>query len=330
LASTFFLHHYEASPYAEKIRLMFGAAGQPWGSVLTTPYPPRPDIDVLAGGYRRIPVAQIGADIFCDTALIAGEVATLTGQQQLAPVIDDAAASALAARAEGAVFFAAITSASPLRLLGKLLASNGVIGTYKFVRDRRGMMKDAAVKPPEGAAAAQVFDAYIADLDQHLADHEWLAGEQASYADFCAYHPIWLALSVGRVNVLERYAHVQRWIKDMAHLGHGEREEFSAQEALAQARAARPRELPESSEGAAEARSALGNPVSIAPADYGRAGVEGTLVAVTAERYILARETEQLGSVHVHFPHEGYELRSEGDLSGTRPPSVHREGISSR
>ena len=69
------LHHYEGSPYSEKIRLMFGMTNTRWLSLSSPMRPPRPNLDPLTGGYRRIPVAQIGADIFCDTSLIAGEVA---------------------------------------------------------------------------------------------------------------------------------------------------------------------------------------------------------------------------------------------------------------
>jgi hypothetical protein len=28
--------------------------------------PPRPLLDPLTGGYRRVPVLQVGADIYCD------------------------------------------------------------------------------------------------------------------------------------------------------------------------------------------------------------------------------------------------------------------------
>ncbi len=32
---------------------------------------PKPDLAALTGGYRKTPVLQVGADIYCDTALIA-------------------------------------------------------------------------------------------------------------------------------------------------------------------------------------------------------------------------------------------------------------------
>lgn len=64
MTDTLILHHYDASPYAEKIRLMFGLTGTRWQSLIAPVQPPRPSVDPLTGGYRRIPVAQIGADIF--------------------------------------------------------------------------------------------------------------------------------------------------------------------------------------------------------------------------------------------------------------------------
>lgn len=299
---TFFLHHYEASPYAQKIRAMFGLTGHRWGSVLSPPYPPRPNVDPLAGGYRRIPVAQLGADIFCDTALIATEVAEFTGHQELAPRVSEPEALALVDRAEGTVFFAAITSVPPLKLLGTLLLRNGPFSTLKFVRDRAGMMKGASVKPPQGEDAAHLFDEFLADLDSHLAARDVLDGDQLSYADFCAYHPLWLALSVGGGKTLRQYANVCGWYDRMEALGQGEREEKSPEDAFNEAARFDPRELPTDVAG----DEALGTEVTITPADYGKVGVTGRLLAASADRFVLLRETERFGAVHVHFPREGY------------------------
>ena len=65
------LHHYPFSPYAEKIRAMLGYKGIAWKSVQIPPVMPKPDVIALTGGYRKTPILQIGADIYCDTALIA-------------------------------------------------------------------------------------------------------------------------------------------------------------------------------------------------------------------------------------------------------------------
>jgi len=65
------LHHYPVSPFAEKVRALLGFKKLAWQSVLIPMMMPKPDVVALTGGYRRTPILQIGADVYCDTALIA-------------------------------------------------------------------------------------------------------------------------------------------------------------------------------------------------------------------------------------------------------------------
>src|SRR5258708_16180851 len=68
------LHHSDFSTFAEKARLMLGFKGLAWRGVEQPPILPKPDLAPLTGGYRRIPVLQEGADLWCDTRLIAPEL----------------------------------------------------------------------------------------------------------------------------------------------------------------------------------------------------------------------------------------------------------------
>src|SRR5215468_5089915 len=68
------LHHYEISPYSEKVRVGLGLKGLAWGSVEIPVIMPKPDLTALTGGYRKAPVLQIGADIYCDSQLIMREL----------------------------------------------------------------------------------------------------------------------------------------------------------------------------------------------------------------------------------------------------------------
>ena len=68
------LHHYETSPYAEKVRLGLGLKGLAWASVEIPVIMPKPDLTALTGGYRKTPVLQIGADLYCDSQLIMREL----------------------------------------------------------------------------------------------------------------------------------------------------------------------------------------------------------------------------------------------------------------
>ena len=65
------LHHYWTSPFAEKVHLLMGFKQLSWRSVIIPRVMPKPDLTALTGGYRKTPVLQVGADIYCDTALIA-------------------------------------------------------------------------------------------------------------------------------------------------------------------------------------------------------------------------------------------------------------------
>ena len=64
------LHHYPASPFSEKIRRALAYKQLPWKSVVVPTILPKPDVQALTGGYRKTPFLQIGADIYCDSALI--------------------------------------------------------------------------------------------------------------------------------------------------------------------------------------------------------------------------------------------------------------------
>ena len=68
------LHHYPQSPVAEKVRKGFGVKQLAWRSVEQNRLPDRPELLAMTGGYRRIPVMQIGADIYCDSQCILMEL----------------------------------------------------------------------------------------------------------------------------------------------------------------------------------------------------------------------------------------------------------------
>ena len=301
---TLILHHYDNSPYAEKVRLMFGLTDARWQSLRSPVQPPRPNLDPLTGGYRRIPVVQSGADIFCDTALIAREVARATDCPALDPTTVDAGAAALMEQAEKQAFFAAITAVPPMRLLGTMLRLFGPVGMYRFAKDRTGLLKGGTVRPAQGAEAKAVLRGLLDALETRLAAHSWVGGDSASVADFAVYHPLWLHVSCNR-RPLDAGPNVTRWYQRVGEIGHGRREETTQAGAFAAARDANPRPLPAS---VADSPVATGTAVRVQPSDYGIVPVTGTLAAITQDRIILARDTADFGTLHVHFPRAGYSL----------------------
>ena len=68
------LHHFDTSPFSEKVRVVFGMKSLAWRSVTIPSLMPKPDYVPLTGGYRRTPSLQIGADVYCDTQVMLAEI----------------------------------------------------------------------------------------------------------------------------------------------------------------------------------------------------------------------------------------------------------------
>ena len=300
--SQFILHHYSMSPFSEKIRLMLGYAQLDWQSCTTREMPPRPVLARLAGGYRKIPVAQIGADIFCDSKIIAAEIASLSQKPLLAVENLDEAQQAYIAKVDLEIFFASLFVSGTLKLNLKVLKAMSLLDITRFFADRINMGRKAKVRAVNPLKAKEVVEQHLADLEQGLSD-EFLFGQEPSHADFSTYHSLWFIHDLAEAPLLQSYPKVLNWMTRMKAFGHGYHVSITEQEALKAAKA-EPRII------ADEYRQdvLIGEKVSIAPADYGCEPTAGILVGVMPERYILARQDPQLGIVHVHFPRQGYTL----------------------
>lgn len=299
------LHHYGISPFSAKIRAMLGYCQLPWQSARVAPLPPRPAVDTMTGGYRRIPVAQLGADIFCDSRLIAEEIAALAGRPELSQEQAGADQRELAARAELEVFFACVKKAAGLPLLRRVVADYGPLTLVRLLRDRAGVARSMNEPRLQNTDASGNVDSYLDDLEA-LLTADFLFGDQPTLADFAAWHCLWFATEVGGKDLLSKHPRVQTWARTLAAFETTPAAELSADEAVSVALAHEPRQLPDDRGDA----DLLGKPVNIAPADYAREPVHGTLVACRADRFILQRETTATGLVHVHFPRERFIITS--------------------
>ena len=299
-SSPFILYHYPASPYAEKVRLLAGYLAVSWQSVEVPIQPPRDQLAILAGGYRRIPVMQCGADIFCDTAVICDEVIS-RADKGLAPC--NGAASALAGRAEADVFFAAIRQGLQLKTAIVLAMMLGFKGMLAFAKDRASFAQGHGPAAQTPDVARSVFSSFLRDLDQTLASQSYLGGDEPCLSDFCCYHPIFLAQGFKSIKESALPAGVKAWMARMAGFGWDQYTAISSDEAMFVAKSQEPRELPEASADHPD----VGQWVTVTPLDTGRVPVTGTLVSKSETRIIVARRSEDVGMCHVHFPASGFE-----------------------
>lgn len=292
------LHHYETSPFSEKVRLMLGLKGLAWDSVQAPVIMPKPELVPLTGGYRRIPVLQIGADIYCDTQVILAEIERRAPR----PVAVSGAAWAVNFWADRSFFGVTV----PI-IFGEL----GDATSQDFIADREKLsgrpFNIAAMKAAAGVMRPQ-WRAQAAWIEEGLAGADWLGGAAPGLADIAAYMNIWfLARSLPDLadELLSGFARTQAWRARVAAIGHGQRREITGAAALEVARAAEPASAPEH-DAADPLGLSPGVSVVVAADDYGRDPIAGTLVAATRDRVILARETPELGKTHIHFPRAGY------------------------
>ncbi|HEX2891557.1 glutathione S-transferase family protein [Vineibacter terrae] len=299
------LHHYDFSNYSEKVRLALGYKGLAWRSVTIPPVAPKPDLTPLTGGYRRTPVLQVGADIYCDTSLIVRELERRFPAPTLFPAALSASADAIVYWAENRLF----------RPVSLYVSGSNIDHLPQGLQTDRALMR--GLPPPDAATVqraarrnAPLVRAQIPQVDAMLADgRAWIAGPAPTVADLAVYHALWFitARTALLAHELAPYPRIAAWMSRVRDFGHGASTPLDASEALRIAATATP-EAARPSQPFAE-DPPLGSAVRIRADDYGRDPVEGTLVFIDPGEIAVRRDDEQTGTTVVHFPRLGYDLR---------------------
>lgn len=306
--SELILHHYPNSPFAEKIRLILGHKKLPWKSVFIPMIMPKPDLTALTGGYRKTPVLQIGADIYCDTALICDVLEHLAPAPTLYPQAVNGAARIVTQWADGSLFTAAMAYNFQPAGVAQVFAGAPAEGVQAFVADRAAMRGGAPRMASSDAAAT--YKSYLRRLANMLHGQDYLFGTQPCVADFAAYHPLWFTQerTPALAGIFDATPEVKDWMGRVKAIGHGTVGKCSAEEALQTARHATPAAL-QGDVFQDEHGIALGSQVVVAADTFGLEPTEGELIAATRTRYTLRRTDERAGTVHVHFPRVGFTLK---------------------
>ena len=301
------LHHYDGSPFSEKLRLIFGFKAMPWASVKVPVIMPKPDVVALTGGYRKTPIAQIGADVYCDTARIA----RLIEQHAPTPTLYPASAPLapiVAQWADSTLFWTVIPYTMQPAGLAQIFAGLPPEVLKAFAADRAPFT--AGMKRQSVADATANLTGYVAALDAQLADgRPWLMGADASIADFSVAHCAWYVRRGGSVaDIFKPHAHFGAWLDRVLALGHGRPEKMSSEDALTVAQSA-------TSHAPCNVAPGLGfeagQAVTVTPTDYGQDPVAGTLVGLSSVEVIIRRSDPRAGTVHVHFPRAAYQIKPE-------------------
>ncbi|MDO9358726.1 MAG: glutathione S-transferase family protein [Polaromonas sp.] len=307
--SNLILHHYATSPFSEKLRLILGYKKLAWRSVIVPSIMPKPDVLPLTGGYRKTPFLQVGADIYCDTALICDVLEHLQPEPSIYPEPSKGLARTIAQWADGTLFWAAMAHNFSPKGAADMFAGSPPEAAKAFSEDRRAMSANMVRLRPGDATGA--YKSYLRRLSDMLDDGPFLLGEVPTVADFACYHPLWFTRkrTPSMSGVLQLTPAVVDWMDRMAAIGHGASEKIDAATAIAHAAASVPRTLLTDSTFQDEHGIPLGSRVTIGAESFGPETTEGELVAATRTHYTLRRTDERAGTLHVHFPRIGYILK---------------------
>lgn len=300
-------HHYPQSPVSEKVRVVFGIKDLRWHSVEIPRVPPKPDLMPLTGGYRRTPVMQIGADIYCDSLCIIRELERRNPEPTLFPGGAAGLAWGVARWTDGALFDNAVAV---------VLGSAHADLPPEFARDRARLyfgpdhdLAAIAADLPHRLAQLRVQFGWA---DERLSGgRAFMLGDDPGLPDALLYYLVWFLRGryAGGGDLLDPFPALCEWESRVAALGHGESTPMSSADALRIASDAEPTTLRSEDPGDPQGL-APGMSVAVAPdVDGGDPPVTGVVLAVSADTITLLRREPVVGNVAVHFPRAGYRVQ---------------------
>ena len=304
--SNLILHHYDFSNYSEKVRVALGFKSLDWASVTIPPVLPKPNLVLLTGGYRRAPVLQIGADVYCDTRLILTELDRRYPVPTLFPDGFAGLSNAIAGWAEGPLFRSVMLYA---------WGTNHDLMPQELFEDRARMrgLPTPSSRSVERAAArnAPLVRAQLPFVEDILRDgRSWLCGEMFTVADLAVFHAMWFLTdrSPRLTHELDRFELLKRWMKDVRAFGHGRSRPITAEQALGVARSSSP--MPSRTGDRQPEDPEIGSTVEIRAADYAKDSIVGRLELADRDEIAVSTSNEHVSNVVIHFPRIGFEMRA--------------------
>jgi glutathione S-transferase len=291
------------SPFSEKIRKIFAHKKLSWRSVDQPVIMPKPKLVPLTGGYRRIPVLQIGADVWSDTGIIIRKIDELKPEPTVYPGGLTAAADTMNQWADRRLFW----STTPV-----IFEKMGAMVPKEFIEDRSKMMQGANFGEIAKAApdARNQLRAFLEILDRQLASRPFLLGDSFSLADAACFHPVWfLRAEPTAFGIAQKFSHLMRWFERVDAMGYGEVSAMDPDEALKIAKDSAPATA-EKVDSSDPNGLKVGTRVSVTPDDYGFDPVTGTIVATSTYAIAIEREEPSLGKLVNHFPKVGFGVRA--------------------
>ncbi|MEH6546608.1 MAG: glutathione S-transferase family protein [Sneathiella sp.] len=300
--SDIIFHHYDPSPFGEKIRSIFGFKDAEWKSVQIPRMMPKPDVMPLTGGYRKTPVMQVGAHIYCDTQIIIREIEARLPTPSLFPNGSDYLGWGTSFFTDKALFGVCVAI---------VFGSFGDQMPDEFIKDRAELSGGNINIENMKAGLPYSFQQFSSMLDwaeKGLEDgRSYFLGDAASLVDFNMYYCLWFAGRVSEAKaVIAKFSKLNAWMGRVAAFGHGSQSDMTSKEALEIAKSEDVSDY--TGEIVSVEGHSKGGQVTVTPNDSGRIPVTGTLVTLTSQEVAIRHTNDIVGDVIIHFPRAGFIL----------------------
>lgn len=301
-ASSIILHQYNGSPFSEKVRVVLGIKKLEWWACDEPVIMPKPELVALTGGYRKIPVMQIGADIYCDSQIIIRELERRFPTPSIFVGGDKGLGWGTTMWTDRVFFQAAVAI---------IFGGGTPLADEAFIKDREkltGRPFDIAAMKAAAPLLAEQFRAQLGWVEEQLSDgRNFLAGDEPGIADAAVFYNLafmrWT--SPAGTKLIEAWPKLLAWETRVAAIGHGTRHEISREDALDIAKAATSTEKPQADPGEPNGLRP-GYRIAVMADDYGRDPIVGELVSSSAQHVAIRREDPRVGEIVVHFPRAGF------------------------
>jgi len=305
----FILHHYDASPFSEKIRTLLGHKNAHYKVVNIPVIMPKPELVALTGGYRKTPVLQRDNHIYCDTRLIARVIDEQFSTQSIFPLGLSLTVNTLAQWADQHLFSVAVAltfSPTGFEVFRQQVPEKFIDA---FMNDRAKMREGGNGLSMDTHTALQLIPIYLQQMEQQLSiGGPYICGDQISIADFSIYHCLWFINNNAGVSpLLKGYPKLHQWFEIIKAIGHGTQTSIDATTAIEIAGSAQ-KILFSNDDFLVVNGFTFGQRVEIIPIDYGITPVNGELIVSKRDEIAIKRIDEKAGEAYVHFPRVGYKI----------------------
>ncbi|CAG8600127.1 9039_t:CDS:2 [Paraglomus occultum] len=319
------LHHYVGSAYSQKILWALAIKKLDWVSVEVPPILPRPLLQPLTHGYRRIPILQMGSDIFVDTALILQELEKRFPEPSLFPKrkgsdkADRGLAQALSMWTDR-YFWSATVALMPYGGSNDPPDAPKIYSQKALLQDRAALMGIKSFDLERIAAARPVM------LDKLRTNFEWIELQLSdgrewifdtpypSIADIHVGTNIWfLRNTKGAPEVARKdlYPNIYAWFARLhayAKANGKKPVKMTGEQALEIAKKHKPMSHPATEDANDPNGRKIGDHVRIIPDDYGKIPVQGKIVSLGPLHIAIRPDgvSETGIDVVIWFPRVGY------------------------